>query len=181
MDFRLQPGHYGLAVSICGLRVPTRTLWTVLSASVDFLIQQGHYGRCCQHLWTSCSNQHIMNCAVSTCGLPAPTRILWTVLSASVDFLFKPGHCGLCSQHLWTSCSNQVTVDCAVSICGLPVTTSTLWTLLHDTDSNTLCSNSQHTNKQTKLSATVTAVGVLALCLFATATVDRTVNCDEIV
>jgi hypothetical protein len=131
------------AVSTFGLPVPTRALWTVLSASVNFLFQPAHYGQWCQHLWPTCSNQDIMDCAVSICGLSAPTSTLWTVLSAPVDFLFQPGHYGLCCQHLWISCSNQdimdwavsicvlpVPPDCAVSICGLPLPTRTLWTAL---------------------------------------------------
>jgi len=122
-----------------------------------------------------------MDCDISICGLPLPASTLWTVLSASVDFLFQPGHYGLCCLHLWTSCSNQHIMDCAVSICRPPVPTRTLWTVLHDPSSNILCSTSQHTKKQTSLSATVTAVEVLALCLFTTATVDWTVNCYETV
>jgi len=169
------------AVSICGLPVLTSSLWTVLSTSVDFLFQPGHYRLCCQLLWTYCSNQDIMDCAVSFCGLTAPTRTLWTVLSASVELLFQPGHNGLCCQLLWTYCSNQYIMDCAVSLCGFTAPTRTLWTVLHDPGSNILCSTSQHTKKQTKLSASVTAVGVLALYLFTVATVNRTVNCDEIV
>jgi hypothetical protein len=82
------------AVSTCGLPAPTSTLWTVLSAPVDFLLQPGYYGLFCQHLWTSCSNQVTVDCAVSICGLPVPTRSLWTVLSASVDFLLQPAHYG---------------------------------------------------------------------------------------
>ena len=160
VDFLFQPALMDCAVSICGLPVPTST-----------------YGHCCQHLWTSCSNQQ-----------------LWTLLSASVDFLFQPALMdsvvsicglpvpastyGLCCQHLWTSCSNQhlwtvlsasvdflfqpALMDTAVSICGLPVPNRTLWNVLHDPDGNILFSTSQHTKTQTKLSATATAVGVLA-------------------
>ena len=83
------------AVRICGLPVPTRTLWTVLSASVGFLFQSAYYELCCQHLWTSCSNQDIMDCVVNICGLPVPNRTLWTALSASVDFLLQPEYYGL--------------------------------------------------------------------------------------
>ena len=133
---------------------------------MDFLFQPGHYELCCQHLWISCSNQHIMNNAVKIFGLRVQTRTLWTVLSASVDFLFQPVHYGLCCQLLWTSCSNQDIMDCAVRICGLPPPTRTFWTVLHDPGSNILFSTSQHTKKQTKLSTTVTAVGILALYLF---------------
>ena len=181
------------SVRVCGLAAPNRTLWTVLSASVDLLLQTGHYGLFCQHLWTFCSNKDIMDCTVSVFGLAVPTRTLWTVLSASVDLLFQPGlyglfqlgHYGLFCQCLWTCCSNQDIMDCSVSVCGLAVPTRMLWTLLHDPSSNSLFSTSQQTNretnKQTKFSVLVTAVCALALYLFITATVDWTVNCDEIV
>ena len=126
------------SVRVCGLAAPNRTLWTVLSASVDLLLQTGHYGLFCQHLWTFCSNKDIMDCTVSVFGLAVPTRTLWTVLSASVDLLFQPGlyglfqlgHYGLFCQCLWTCCSNQDIMDCSVSLCGLAVPTRTLWTVL---------------------------------------------------
>jgi hypothetical protein len=148
------------AVSICGLPALARTLWTVLSASVGFLLQPGHYGLCSQHLWTSCCSQDIMDCAVRICGLPAPVRTLWTVLSASVDFLLQPGHYGLCCQHLWTSCSSQdIWTVLSASVDFLPQPTH--YGLSYMIQAATFCS--QQTNKQTKLAATLTAVGVLTL------------------